>query len=208
MGRISHLYAQEGDSVKEGQLLAELDSTDLLAQKKQIVAAKLQTEASKLQAQAKYDYDVKNIKVLQIGLERAKEDFDRVKIQYKGDVVTKEQFDHSKKALETAQAQYDASQAQLTVSQSQIKTAEAAIVSAEAQVGNSEHPIRKHSPLCSNQWHHCQTLASCRRYCTSRTINIYGEQQSEILDYDLFGRDQNGWIAHRSKGLFHPRHLS
>ncbi len=135
MGRISHLYAQEGDSVKEGQLLAELDSTDLLAQKKQIVAAKLQTEASKLQAQAKYDYDVKNIKVLQIGLERAKEDFDRVKIQYKGDVVTKEQFDHSKKALETAQAQYDASQAQLNVSQSQIKTAEAAIVSAEAQVG-------------------------------------------------------------------------
>jgi membrane fusion protein (multidrug efflux system) len=135
MGRISHVYAEEGDSVRQGQLLAELDSMDLLAQKKQIVAGKLQTEANKLQAQAKYEYDAKNIQVLKIGFEKAREDFDRTKLQYKGDVVTKEQYDHSKKALETAQAQYDASRAQLEVSQSQIKTAEAAIVSADAQIG-------------------------------------------------------------------------
>jgi membrane fusion protein (multidrug efflux system) len=134
MGRISHLYAEEGDSVNQGQLLAELDSIDLLAQKKQIVAGKLQTVANKLQAQAKYEYDVKNIQVLKIGFEKAKEDFDRTKLQYKGDVVTKEQYDHSKKALETAQAQYDASKAQLDVSQSQIKTAEASIANADAQI--------------------------------------------------------------------------
>ena len=35
MGRISKLYVEEGDSVKQGQLIAELDSTDLLAQKNQ-----------------------------------------------------------------------------------------------------------------------------------------------------------------------------
>ena len=29
MGRISKLYAEEGDSVKKGQLLAEIDSVDL-----------------------------------------------------------------------------------------------------------------------------------------------------------------------------------
>ena len=32
MGRISKLYAEEGDSVKKGQLLAEIDSVDLVAQ--------------------------------------------------------------------------------------------------------------------------------------------------------------------------------
>lgn len=135
MGRISHEYVVEGDSVKAGQLIAELDSMDLLAQKEQIIAGKLQTEANKLQAQAKYGFDQKNIKVLQIGVEKAKEDFDRAKTQYSGGVIPKEQFDHSKKDLETAQAQYDASQAQLGVSQSSIKTAEASIVSAEAQIG-------------------------------------------------------------------------
>ncbi|OJU52128.1 MAG: hypothetical protein BGN96_07465 [Bacteroidales bacterium 45-6] len=135
MGRISHLYAEEGDSVKQGQLVAELDSTDLLAQKRQIEAGKLQTIANKMQAEAKYEYDAKNIQVLKIGFEKAKEDFDRTKLQYNGDVVTKEQYDHSKKALETAQAQYDASKAQLGVSKSQIETAETAIASADAQVG-------------------------------------------------------------------------
>lgn len=135
MGRISHLYVEEGDSVKRGQLVAELDSADLLAQKKQIIAGKVQTEANKIQAEAKYQYDEKNIKVMQIALEKSKDDFDRSKTQYAGGVVTKEQFDHSKKAMETAQAQCDAAKAQLLVSKSQIRTADAAIVSADAQIG-------------------------------------------------------------------------
>jgi membrane fusion protein (multidrug efflux system) len=135
MGRISHLYVQEGDSVKQGQLVAELDSADLLAQKKQIVAGKAQTEANKAQTEAKFIFDQKSIKVAQIAFEKAKEDFDRAKTQYNGGVATKEQYDHSKKALETAQAQFEAATAQLQVSKSQIKTAEASIVSAEAQIG-------------------------------------------------------------------------
>jgi len=135
MGRISHLYVQEGDSVKQGQLLAELDSVDLLAQKKQMIAGKSQTEANKAQTEAKFQYDEKNIKVLQIALEKAQDDFDRSKKQYNGGVVTKEQYDHSKKAVETAQAQYEAARAQLLVSKSQIKTADAAIVAADAQIG-------------------------------------------------------------------------
>jgi len=135
MGRISHLYVQEGDSVKQGQLVAELDSADLLAQKKQIVAGKAQTEANKAQTEAKFIFDQKSIKVAQIAFEKAKEDFERSKTQYNGGVATKEQYDHSKKALETSQAQYEAATAQLQVSKSQIKTAEASIVSADAQIG-------------------------------------------------------------------------
>jgi membrane fusion protein (multidrug efflux system) len=34
LGRISQLFAEEGDSVKQGQLLVVLDSLDLAAQKK------------------------------------------------------------------------------------------------------------------------------------------------------------------------------
>ena len=135
MGRISKLYVEEGDSVKQGQLIAELDSTDLIAQKKQVISGKAQTEANKAQAEAKYKFDEKNIIVLQISVDRAKEDFDRTKTQYAGGVTTKEQFDHIKKALETAQAQLEAAQSQLVVSKSMIKSAETAVDGSKTQIG-------------------------------------------------------------------------
>ena len=128
------MYVQEGDSVKQGQLLAELDSSDLLAQKQQVLAAKLQTQAGKAQAEAKYEYDVKNIDVLKINVERANEDYNRAKTQYSGGVITQEQFDHIKKALETAKAQSVAAQAQTTVSKTQIESAVTSVVSSQAQI--------------------------------------------------------------------------
>ena len=134
MGRIRKVYVQEGDSVKAGMLLAELDSTDLFAQKQQAYAAKAQTEAAKDQAQAKYTYDEENIKVLEVSLSRAKEDFDRAKSQFAGDVITKEQYDHSKKTLETAQAQFTAAKSQLAVSRSQITSSAKAVETSAAQI--------------------------------------------------------------------------
>jgi membrane fusion protein (multidrug efflux system) len=135
LGRISKLYVDEGDSVQQGQLVAELDSMDLLAQKQQIIATKLQTEATRLQAQAKLESDQKGIKVLEIANAKAAEDFQRSKTQYAGGVTTQEQFEHAKRADETAQAQLNAAIAQLSVSKAQIHTSEASIVSAEAQIG-------------------------------------------------------------------------
>jgi membrane fusion protein (multidrug efflux system) len=61
-------------------------------------------------------FDEKNIKMLQIALDKSKEDFDRAKTQFSGGVITKEQYDHLKKAEETAQAQLEAAQAQILVS--------------------------------------------------------------------------------------------
>jgi len=135
MGRISQVYVQEGDSVKKGQLIAELDSVDLLAQKQQVLASKVQTQANKDQTEAKYQFDQKNIKILEIALEKAKDDFARAKTQNAGGVITKEQFEHTQKTQETAQAQLEAAKAQLLVSKTQIKSAETAIASAQAQIG-------------------------------------------------------------------------
>ncbi|HPT11175.1 MAG TPA: HlyD family secretion protein [Bacteroidales bacterium] len=134
LGRISKLYAQEGDEVKAGMLLVELDTTDLAAQKQQALAGKAQSEASKVQAEAKYQYDKKNVQVLEISLRRLQEDFERAKNQFAGDVISKEQYDHARNALEIGQAQLDAARSQLQVSLSQISSAEKAIGSSEAQI--------------------------------------------------------------------------
>jgi len=134
MGRISQEFIQEGDSVKQGQLLVVLDSLDLVAQKNQAIASKLQAEAAIVQAEAKYQFDLTNNKVLEISLSKAQEDFDRAKAQFKADVITQEQFDHAQKTLETAKAQLESSHSQAKVSNTQISTTHAAAASAEAQI--------------------------------------------------------------------------
>lgn len=135
IGRITHIYFEEGDRVKKGALVAELDSTELHAQKVQAYANLEQSKAAQLQSQAKLKYDQESIKVFQIGLSKTQEDYSRAKQQYKGDVITKEQLDHTKKAWETAKAQLETAQTQLLVSRAQVGSSIAAIQSLKAQVG-------------------------------------------------------------------------
>ncbi|HLP04472.1 MAG TPA: HlyD family secretion protein [Paludibacter sp.] len=134
MGRVSRVYVQEGDSVKQGQLLAEIDSTDMIAQRNSVAVSKVSAQAGKSQAVAKYEFDSKNVEVLKINTERAKEDFERAKTQYAGGVATKEQFDHAKKAFETAEAQFAAGKAQLQLSKTQVASSETSIASSQAQI--------------------------------------------------------------------------
>ncbi|MDR3705462.1 MAG: HlyD family secretion protein [Paludibacteraceae bacterium] len=134
LGRISKVYAEEGDSVKAGMLLAELDSTDLQAQKQQAEAGKAQSEANKAQSEAKYLSDKKNLNVLVVNLSRAQEDFDRAKSQFAGDVISKEQYDHTKKSLESAKAQLESAKAQLEVSKAQVTSSAKTIGTSVAQI--------------------------------------------------------------------------
>jgi membrane fusion protein (multidrug efflux system) len=134
LGRLSAIHGAEGELVKQGDLLAELDSTDMISQRNQSISIREQAAANLAQAEAKYSSDQKSIKVLEIGLERAAEDLNRAKSQSAGGVITTEQFDHIKKAHETAMAQLDAARAQLLVSKATISSASAAVESANAQV--------------------------------------------------------------------------
>jgi membrane fusion protein, multidrug efflux system len=142
LGRITRLYFDEGDSVKAGELLAELDSTDLVAQKNQSIALTHQAIASKIQAEARLAFDEESIKVQEINLEKATDDYNRAQEQFKGNVIPKEQYDHVLKAYQSAQAQLDAAQSQLKVSKAMVGSAEAAVNSATAQVGVIESQLR------------------------------------------------------------------
>ncbi len=142
LGRIIKINADEGDTVAMGQLLVELDSSDLVAQRVQASAARDQAIASVAQATAKYELDQKGIKVQEINVEKAKEDLDRATIQYEGKVIPKEQLDHISKAYQAAVAQLEASRAQLPVSRAMIESAATAIKTATAQIGTIETSLR------------------------------------------------------------------
>ena len=134
IGRISAIYASEGDMVKQGTLLAVLDSSDLLAQRNQAFAVRDQALANLSQSEVKYSSDQKSIRVLEINLERTSEDLNRAKSQSEGGVITDEQFDHIKKAFETASAQLDAASALLMVSKSMVSSASASVETSYAQI--------------------------------------------------------------------------
>jgi membrane fusion protein (multidrug efflux system) len=106
LGRITVLYADEGDQVTSGQLLVRLDSTDLMAQRNQaLISLKL----------AKDD-----IRLAQVNLDKAQQDFERAKQQYQGKIIPTEQYEHSQNTLNAAQAEY--------------KIAETKVGSADAQL--------------------------------------------------------------------------
>jgi membrane fusion protein (multidrug efflux system) len=134
LGRIAAVYSEEGNSVRQGDILAVLDSSDLVAQRNQALALRAQALANLSQTEVKYNSDQKGLKVLEINLERAADDLERAKKQNDGGVITSEQFSHISKSYETAVAQLDAAKTQLLVSKSMISSAAAAAETAGAQV--------------------------------------------------------------------------
>ncbi len=130
LGRIVALNADEGDSVKVGELLVQIDDSDLRSQE--------------AQSRASLDYMQENVSVSRIALDRAKDDFDRASMQFKDRVITKEQFDHARKALEMAQAQ-------LSVAQSQVKASQAQLAVVETQLGNTKI-IAAASGVIARKW--------------------------------------------------------
>lgn len=134
LGRIAAVYADEGDRVSKGQLLAVLDSSDLSAQKNQAKAVKQQALANVTQSGTKLKSDEQSLRVVEINYERAKDDYDRATKQLEGGVITQEQYDHARKASEAAAAQVEASKALLSVSGALVKSAYAAEATADAQI--------------------------------------------------------------------------
>lgn len=114
MGRIRSLTVDEGAKVTIGQLLAELDDSDLKAEETRDSTGLVSAE--------------ENVTLSKVNLKKAQDDFDRADLQFKGGVISKEQYDHGKSALDTAKVQYKISldqvsntRAQLGMVQTQLK---------------------------------------------------------------------------------------
>lgn len=106
LGKIVRLSVDEGDSVKTGQVLVNLDDSDLKAQEEQ--------------AKSGLVYSNESVALAKTNLEKVRDDFQRTNALFQSGTTSKEQFDHDKKAFEAAQAQYNISLAQVGVARSQL----------------------------------------------------------------------------------------
>ncbi len=113
MGRLKDIMTDEGATVKEGDLLAKLDDSDLRAQEAQLTAS--------------LNYTTLNASLAEVNLERAKNDFARVNSVYKSGNSTAEQLDHASKALDAAKIQYELARAQIETAKAQLSIVETQI---------------------------------------------------------------------------------
>ena len=121
-GRITHLYVKEGDHVKQGAILAKVESVqpEATVDAQQAAIASSKTDiASYLAAENTAQANIDEAKA---DLEQKKFDFDRAQALYTGQLIAKQDFDAKKAA-------YDVSAATLA-------QREAALAQAKAQTGS------------------------------------------------------------------------
>ena len=135
MGRVVDLRYDEGDQVKKGDLLFEIDSTDLIAQIAHTKSIVLESEAKSDEALASYALAQEKINILKIDQSKTDQDFKRAETQFKGEVITREAYDHAQKALEVANAKLKSAQKELELVAATRKSVLASVEAVKAQVG-------------------------------------------------------------------------
>ena len=109
-GRIVELLVDEGSKVKEGDLLARLDSVEmenLVAQQRALVA-EAATGLAELRAGSRAQEKEQaraNVSAVDAELVRAQKDFERARILHENGAISSSQFDLAKSAYESRKAQ-------------------------------------------------------------------------------------------------------
>ena len=144
-GKITHLYVKEGDQVKKGQLLVQLEnvqsSADVNANQAALQAA--QTDAVAADAA---------LKTSQADLQRAQADYDRNKLDweraqslFKDGLIAKSDFDSRKNAWATADAGLVQAKARVAQAQAQNQSAVEHVTQARANLTRVTDVLRKTS---------------------------------------------------------------
>jgi HlyD family secretion protein len=116
-GILEKLYADQGDRVQKGQLLAELDSIELRAKEAAAQAAKNRAQRDLARAQADLGKAQANLGLAQSNYQRDLEVF-------KPGYISKAAFDTTKAQLKVAESEVNAYQAAVKASQAAVKQAE------------------------------------------------------------------------------------
>ena len=103
-GKIVRLHVKEGDRVKKGQLLAQLENIQSSADVNAMRASLQAAETDALAADAATKTAMADLNRAKSDAERAKLDYDRAQGLYRDQLITKQEFDAKKAAWESADA--------------------------------------------------------------------------------------------------------
>ncbi len=158
-GRISEICCNEGDKIKEGQIVIKLESDDLMASVKQaragverakaevkVVEAAIENSKANIQSsEAEIKSSEADLEKARVQMEEAKRQMDRANALYKEEFMSKASLDLAVTNYDTSVAAYMSSKARLTASYSkrdsaiaQLNTSISELNSAKARLKESE----------------------------------------------------------------------
>jgi len=142
-GKITRLYVKEGDRVKKGQLLAQLEnvqsSADVNATQAGLEAARTDAVA----ADAAQNTSMADLNRAQSDYERAQLDWTRAQGLYKDALIAKSEYDSQKAAFQTAQAGLAQAQARVAQAKAQKDSAERHITQNAANLTHAADVLQK-----------------------------------------------------------------
>jgi len=142
-GKITHLYVKEGDHVKKGQLLAQLEnvqsSADVSANQASVEAA----ETDAIAADAALKTSDADLLRAQADYERNKLDWDRAQNLYKDGLIAKSDFDSRQNAWATADSGLVQAKARVAQAKAQKDSADRHVAQARANLTRVTDVLQK-----------------------------------------------------------------
>lgn len=134
MGRITRLFVQEGEKVKKGQVLAQLENVQSAADVNAMKAQLASNETDAVASQAALNTSIAQSKSSSADLARAKLDYDRAQDLYKDQLIAKQDFDAKKAAYEVAEAVAAQDKARVAQARAQLDSSQGHISQSKAQL--------------------------------------------------------------------------
>jgi HlyD family secretion protein len=133
-GKITHLYVKEGDHVKKGQLLAQLENVQSTADVSASQASVQAAETDALAADAALKTSDADLLRAQADYSRNKLDWDRAQNLYKDGLISKSDFDSRQNAWSTADAGLVQAKARVAQAKAQKDSADRHVAQARANL--------------------------------------------------------------------------
>ena len=142
-GKITRLYVKEGDRVKKGQLLAQLENVQSSADVNATQASVEAAETDSVAADAALNTSAADLNRAQSDFERAQLDWTRAQGLYKESLIAKSEFDSQKAAWQTAQAGLAQAQARVAQAKAQKDSADRHITQNRANLTHAADVLQK-----------------------------------------------------------------
>ncbi len=142
-GKITRLYVKEGDRVKKGQLLAQLENVQSSADVNATQASVEASETDSVAAAAALNTSMADLNRAQSDFERAQLDWTRAQGLFKDSLIAKSEFDSQKAAWQTAQAGLAQAQARVAQAKAQKDSADRHIAQNRANLTHAADVLQK-----------------------------------------------------------------
>ncbi len=142
-GKITKLYVKEGDRVKKGQLLAQLENVQSAADVNATRAALEAAQTDAIAADAAMKTAVADLNRAKADAERMKLDWDRAQGLYQEALIAKAEYDSRKNAWEAADSGLAQAQARISQARAQKESAERRIAQGQANLTRVSDVLRK-----------------------------------------------------------------